>query len=718
LLLASSGQAAASDAPLCDWFSGIGEAAQSLVEGRPGDSAQAARRALEARPVAAAGARASAALGLALLAGGEPGLAAKALELALSASSAPARAHLSYLRGAALTEAGSMPEAARSLREATRADGFAISRHAGFLEGRALLEAGMAAEAVPVLEEGLRRAPAHPDAPTARITLATARRALRDDAGALLLYRAVWLDAVLPQSELAGERLAAWRSAGGPVPAPSGDDHLIRAERFLADARPDDALRSLASAAEAAQPTERPGLAQALRAGALLALGRHADAERVAGPLAGAEEGDVRRAAELVLARTAARAGRLEEAIQRYQAVGASAAPIPGLPAWRQRDIGDEALYLAAWLPYDAGDWSRAVRALSAFARTHPQSRRVDEARWFAGWSLHRLGRNAAAARAFARLSAGPLGDAAAYWQARLARGPRQRSLYRRAVELGGDGWYALLARARLARLGEHPPRARAAAPRPLPDAPEPAAATALSVAVELLGLGLEETALDELRALVEPPRARTSAVLVAQLAAFAGDAELPFRMARDRLAETRRAIRWGHPEPHSDALEAGAEAAGVDPALVLAIMRRESSFRSGARSGAGAEGLLQLRPITAERVAALLGLPGGPVSLREPRVNVALGVHYLGLLFSRFGDPAVALAGYNAGPAPAAEWARARAGTPLDEWVECIPYRETRQYLKIVLADWDVYRELRGEGPAPVDPSRPVPRPAEGVAF
>ena len=79
-----------------------------------------------------------------------------------------------------------------------------------------------------------------------------------------------------------------------------------------------------------------------------------------------------------------------------------------------------------------------------------------------------------------------------------------------------------------------------------------------------------------------------------------------------------------------------------------------------------------QLRPATAERMAALLGLaPGASAHLGDPAVNLPLGIHYLGLLAARFQDPAVALAGYNAGPAAAVEWARARSGMPLDEWVE-----------------------------------------------
>jgi soluble lytic murein transglycosylase len=147
--------------------------------------------------------------------------------------------------------------------------------------------------------------------------------------------------------------------------------------------------------------------------------------------------------------------------------------------------------------------------------------------------------------------------------------------------------------------------------------------------------------------------------------------------------------------------------------------MRRESSFRRAVRSDAGAEGLLQVLPATAERVAAVLGIPGGVGGrLGDPDTNVALGAHYLALLLSRFEHPAVAVAAYNAGPRPVAEWATARRGMPIDAWVESIPYRETRQYVKIVLSEWDVYRALAGEPPPPLDPLRPTPAPGPGVAF
>ncbi|BDG06455.1 hypothetical protein AMOR_54510 [Anaeromyxobacter oryzae] len=714
----------AASTPLCDWLSGIGDAAQSLAAGRASASEAAARRALVARPRGAAGARASAALGLALAARGESAEAAASLEVALAPPTAPARAHLAYARGEALLAAGDTPAAARLFEEAARPTDLALAARARLREAQALLATGLAAEAVPVLD-ALLRTSTSPDAPTAsaaRLALARARRAVGDDAGAVDTFRALWLEADLPEAQPAGDALASWRSAGGPVPQPTASDELTRADRLLAAGRPEAALAAIAAAADAEVGEVAPvrGRIEVFRAAALLALGRYADAEQLAAPFADADDLCVRRTSRWVLARVAARAGRLDEASRRYAEVAALSAPVAGLPEWRQRDLSDESAFLAAWLYYDAGAFERAAIALEAFARANRRSRRAEDALWFAAWSRYRLGHAAEASRALAKLARGPLGDAAAYWQARLDPSPaRQKALYRVALARAGDGWYGLLARARLAALGAPAPRPARPPARPLPEAADPGASVKLSVAVELLGLGLEDAALEELRDLARSAAVRPAAPLVAQLAAFTGDAELPFRIARDHLAPTRRALRWGHPEALPSVLPARARAFGLDATLLLAIMRRESSFRREARSGAGAEGLLQLRPATAERLGAMLGVSSGVGSrLAEPEVSVAVGAHYLALLQERFQDPAVALAAYNAGPRAAAEWASARAGMPLDAWVESIPYRETRQYVKIVLSDWDVYRALAGEPAAPVDPLHPVAAPPFGVAF
>jgi soluble lytic murein transglycosylase len=105
-------------------------------------------------------------------------------------------------------------------------------------------------------------------------------------------------------------------------------------------------------------------------------------------------------------------------------------------------------------------------------------------------------------------------------------------------------------------------------------------------------------------------------------------------------------------------------------------------------------------------------------VDLADPGQNVPLGLAYLGILADRFASPAQVLAAFNAGPAAAAGWSRSRAGMPLDEWVEEIPYRETRRYVRSVLTDWARYRSLEGGAPPPLDPAAPVTPPAAGVAF
>jgi soluble lytic murein transglycosylase len=211
----------------------------------------------------------------------------------------------------------------------------------------------------------------------------------------------------------------------------------------------------------------------------------------------------------------------------------------------------------------------------------------------------------------------------------------------------------------------------------------------------------------------------RGRAARLAEMAAFAGDAEIPYRMARDHLPPTLRSRRWAFPEATAAGLGAAARALGVDPSLARAVARRESAFVASARSAAAAEGLLQLRPQTAARLGEVLGLPPLPDgALLDPGENVPLGVAYLGLLLSRFGAVPVALAAYNAGPVPASAWARDLAGRPLDEWLEDLPYRETRQYVRGVVADWARYRRLRGDPPPAVDPAQPIRPPGDGVAF
>ena len=497
------------------------------------------------------------------------------------------------------------------------------------------------------------------------------------------------------------------------APPPSAAERLLSAERLLQQGQPALALAEaeLAAGSEPPASADQAGLVQAL---SLAALGRIVEAAELASPLTGSTEAGVRRGAEYVLARAASRSGRTGEATARYASVAEGRALVPGLGQRRSAELADEAAYLSAWLWYDAGDFSRAVSRLDAFARTHPASPRAEDARWFAAWSTFRAGNVRGAQVRLARLEGGPLADAALYWHGRLS-GSRERM--RRAAIAGGDGWYGWLARRRLEKLRAPLPPAPAVELH-LGEAPAGPELARLAEAVALLSVGWREPALRDLEAQAHRGAARATVVESCRLATWAGEPALALRVARDLLGQAPRSERWLYPSGFEAALPAAALAAGIDEALLLALVRRESAFLPEARSAAGAIGLGQLLPRTAGRLAALTGLAADPAGrLDHPATNLPLAALYLGLLRDRFGSDVAALAAYNAGPGAPSGWSRAGAATPVDEWVENVPYKETRTYLKAVLSAREVYRRLEGLPPL-LDPGALVAAPATGVAF
>ncbi|RYH01371.1 lytic transglycosylase domain-containing protein [Salipiger sp. IMCC34102] len=137
-----------------------------------------------------------------------------------------------------------------------------------------------------------------------------------------------------------------------------------------------------------------------------------------------------------------------------------------------------------------------------------------------------------------------------------------------------------------------------------------------------------------------------------------------------------------------------------VPPELTLAISRRESEFYYGAGSPVGAQGLMQLMPATAREVSGQLGLSYAKAKLTADwRYNARLGAAYLAGLRDRFGDSPVQIAaGYNAGPGRPAIWMRERGDprtseTDIVDWIEHIPFRETRNYVQRVTESLPVYR-------------------------
>jgi soluble lytic murein transglycosylase len=151
------------------------------------------------------------------------------------------------------------------------------------------------------------------------------------------------------------------------------------------------------------------------------------------------------------------------------------------------------------------------------------------------------------------------------------------------------------------------------------------------------------------------------------------------------------------YPLGYWDLVVAAARRHGVDPLLDAALIRQESLYDPEAVSAADAHGLMQLLPTTARRVASALGT-AAPTreALHRPPINLELGTALLARLLEQYGGSTVkALAAYNAGEDAVAKWERRYAGRELDEFVELISYRETRQYVKAVLSNYRHYRRL-----------------------
>lgn len=631
------------------------------------------------------------------------------------------RARARYLRGRLLERLGRLAEAADAYpdgadaaplpeavrRDAARRRAIALSRTGRCAEARQglapldddpLVEARLAecALAAGELERAVeelravvaRRAP-EVDLFAARFELAEAlaRTGAREDAVEVLTELVV--DRVEhPEAPRAMAALEALN--GGPVEL-SFVQRMRRVERLMDVRRPDEALAELEAVG---RPQRRAELREWLhRRGMALYRERHHYAEAAEVLAESAALGGPHAAHDQFhAARALSRADRDLEAVRGYRRF------VREHPEHRR---APEASYLAAWLEIRHGvrGAERRMRRFSrsALARRAPGLRR--SATWQLALRAFERGRHRAAARLFARyaeLGRGPLVRARGlYWAGRAhqARGERRRAVaaYREALHVEPLHWYALLARQRLEALGE-------ATPPPFPEAAEegepPAGRAPLPAAARFYAaLGLRADARAVMRARERALRRQHG--LEALIAAYRalGEPSRSVRLVGGPSTTRRRhrpgpADRWrwdaAYPRPWPERVRVAAESVDLRPAHLYAVMRQESGFDPDAVSYADAIGLMQLLPRTARSVAEGLGIELRREMLFDPAINVRLGAAYVGGLARRFGIP-LAFAAFNAGGHNVQRWLDERGRTELDLFVERIPYRQTRNYVRRV---------------------------------
>jgi len=157
------------------------------------------------------------------------------------------------------------------------------------------------------------------------------------------------------------------------------------------------------------------------------------------------------------------------------------------------------------------------------------------------------------------------------------------------------------------------------------------------------------------------------------------------------------------YPMPYQEVFRNYAATHGVDEAWVLGLVRQESRFNTEARSGAGAAGIMQVMPRTARYVAGKIGMRNyRPRTVTDIETNVTLGTGYLKLVMEQLGHPVLASAAYNAGPRRARRW---RDDKPLEGavYIESIPFPETRDYVKKVMANAVYYAAVLERKPVPL---------------
>jgi soluble lytic murein transglycosylase len=214
--------------------------------------------------------------------------------------------------------------------------------------------------------------------------------------------------------------------------------------------------------------------------------------------------------------------------------------------------------------------------------------------------------------------------------------------------------------------------------------------------------LGMDVESRFELDALAErAARTPADAAAIAQVLVAAGQPSRALRVAVKALESgpaTRALLRAAFPVVHGDALAEDSRRNGLDPALVAGLIRQESSFNPKAVSAAGARGLMQLMPAVGASIATSRGYPiWNQALLLDPDVSLELGTVHLATSLKRDTPPARALAAYNAGGSRLARWLQRPGADDPELFAEWIPYTETRDYVRVVQRNADVYRALYG---------------------
>jgi soluble lytic murein transglycosylase len=416
-------------------------------------------------------------------------------------------------------------------------------------------------------------------------------------------------------------------------------------------------------------------------------------------------------------ARAMSRADFDKVAIQRYQSL---------VKEYPRSKWAAEAQFLSGWLEFNMGNYRDALPYMKVMSRRYGKSKFTPEAPWYRAMSHFQLGEYKAALPLFekvGRQSGKEKGGKGRYWTARslhkLGKKTQANVIYRSLISDYPFSWYALLSRSRLkAQKIEVGPFGNSK--RKISDVPDLDTRIDKKLlrdeliikANELIAAGLMTEAGYELRRgekrFFKRHAKNKSAAMAMLLDRYrkAGNFNRPWMLAvvhggsRALNVEPKGTARlwWQHayPKAYEKLVEKYRKLSGFPDYYLYTIMRKESGFNPHTHSYADAQGLLQMIPPTTERVVPHLGIEYTEDLLFDPELNIQAGAWYIGRLLKKFRNQVPIGAGsYNGGPRAVMRWLRKNPDHPIDEFVELVSYRQTRNYMKRTTETYARYKYL-----------------------
>lgn len=561
------------------------------------------------------------------------------------------------------------------------------------MEADTAYESGAYASAAGRYQKFIEQYPAGSDSLQASYRLASCKAKAGDGAGAAAIFRSLWLNSPgSVQASKAEDELQRLTAAGIVLKPYSSQELFKRAATLYEQRHYGPALTTLRAIDTKIEKKDFIDQIQLKTGQALLKSRQYKDAESSLKELSrSAAKVEVMSAAAYLMASAIEKSGRSEEAFNAYSLIA---------KVFPESAEADDALLEAAFIRKFQYRPKEAAELLDNLLAAYPETRLKQRVIWESGWANYLAGNSIAAAEQFKKLL--PIAgyrEKALFWHGRssaaagdTAAAEADFAALRKEFPFG---FYALAVQgSRVAGQVEHIPVLAGDLPEmlPLPDGFERVKA--------LIALGLIDDASTELAAdrrklpksKVNPGLAR----LYLELGNYNRAMSLYDASLLNHSPESRNAWLFLYPQAFNGQVSNYSEQAGVAPSLAYAVMRAESSFSATATSPVGARGLMQLMPQTAAMILKEKKLE--PERLYDPELNIRLGTKHLRELLDKYnGNETAVIASYNAGASNVNRWLKTYANLNAAEFIESIPFAETRDYVKKVLSVAAIYKRLYG---------------------